>query len=226
VQLAQLARGRLREKIADLEKALKGKLREAHRLLLKLHLEHIDDLNAKIATLSEEIDRLLVPFDPNNARERLDPIPGVNRQIAEVMLAELGTDRSRFPSAAPAASWAGLAPGKHESAGKNRSGKTLKGNKALKAALTQAAHPAGKSKHTYLAAQFRRLAARRGKQRAAIAVAHTILVIAYHLLARGSVYTELGGDYFDQRNQQPVQRPLVNRLERLGYTVTLQPAVA
>jgi transposase len=162
VQLAQLARGRRREKIADLEKALKGKLREAHRLLLKLHLEHIDDLNAKIATLSEEIDRLLVPFDPNNALERLDTIPGVNRQIAEVILAELGTDMSRFPSAAHAASGAGLAPGKNESAGKNRSGKTLKGNKALKAARTQAAHTAGKSKHTYLAAQFRRLAARRG----------------------------------------------------------------
>lgn len=226
VQLAQLARGRLREKLADLEKALKGKLREAHRLLLKLHLEHIDDLNAKIATLSEEIDRLLVPFDPNNALERLDTIPGVNRQIAEVILAELGTDMSRFPSAAHAASWAGLAPGKNESAGKNRSGKTLKGNKALKAALTQAAHTAGKSNHTYLAAQFRRLAARRGKKRAAIAVAHTILVIAYHLLARGSVYTELGGDYFDQRNEQQVQRQLVNRLERLGYTVTLHPAVA
>jgi transposase len=226
VQLAQLARGRLREKIADLEKALKGKLRETHRLLLKLHLEHIDDLNAKITTLSEEIDRLLVPFDPNNALARLDTIPGVNRQIAEVILAELGTDMSRFPSAAHAASWAGLAPGKNESAGKNRSGKTLKGNKALKAALTQAAHTAGKSKNTYLAAQFRRLAARRGKKRAAIAVAHTILVIAYHLLARGSVYTELGGDYFDQRNEQQVQRQLVKRLERLGYTVTLQRAVA
>jgi transposase len=223
-RLAQLARGRLREKIAGLEKALTGKLRDTHRLLLKLHLEHIDDLNAKIASLNEEIDRLITPFDQTAALERLDTIPGVNRQIAQVILAELGSDMSRFPSAAHAVSWAGLAPGKNESAGKNRSGKTLKGNQVLKAALTQAAQTAGKSKHTYLAAQFRRLAARRGKKRAAIAVAHTILVIAYHLLARGSVYTELGGDYFDQRNQQQVQRQLVQRLERLGFIVTLEPA--
>jgi transposase len=224
--LAQLARGRLRDKIVELEKALTGRLREAHRLLLRLHLEHIDDLNAKIATLNQEIERLLIPCDPTAALARLDTIPGVNRQVAEVILAELGTDMSRFPSAAHAVSWAGLAPGKNESAGKNRSSRTNNGNNALKAALVQAAHTAGHSKVTYLAAQFRRIASRRGRKRAAVAVAHTILVIAYHLLARGTVYTELGADYFDKRNEQQIQRQLVKRLERLGYAVSLQPNTA
>lgn len=222
--LAQLARGRLRSKIADLERALTGRVRETHRLLLKLHLEHIDDLNTKITTLSDEIARLLIPFDQSQALERLDAIPGVNRLTAEVLLAELGTDMSRFPRARHAVSWTGLAPGKNESAGKNQSGKTNKGNKALKAALVQAAHTAGRSKDTYLAAQYRRLAARRGKKRAAIAVAHSILVIAYSMLKRGTVYTDLGGDYFEQRNEQQIQRQLVNRLERLGYKVTVEPA--
>jgi transposase len=224
--LAQLARGRLREKIDQLERALKGHVRETHRTLLKMHLDHIDELNAKIEALSEEIERLLIPFDPTDALARLDTIPGVNRRIAEVILAELGTDMSRFPTAAHAASWAGVAPGKNESAGKNRSGKTTKGNTYLKTALTQAAHTVGRSKDNYLSAQYRRLASRRGKKRAAIAVAHSILVIAYHLLKNGTVYTDLGADYFEQRNEQQVQKQLVKRLEKLGYKVTIEPLAA
>lgn len=224
--LAQLARGRLREKIDHLERALKGHVRETHRTLLKMHLEHIDELNAKIEALSEEIARLLIPFDPTDALARLDTIPGVNRRIAEAILAELGTDMSRFPTAAHAASWAGVAPGKNESAGKNRSGKTTKGNKYLKTALTQAAHTVGRSKDNYLSAQYRRLASRRGKKRAAIAVAHSILVIAYHLLKNGTVYTDLGADYFERRNEHQVQKQLVKRLETLGYKVTIEPLAA
>lgn len=226
VRLAQLARGRLREKIAELERALTGRIRETHRLLLKLHLEHIDDLNGKISQLSAEIDCLLLPFDPEKAIERLDAIPGVNGTVAQVIVAELGLEMSRFPTAAHAASWAGLAPGRQESAGRNRSSRIRQGNKHLKAALVQAAHAAGKRKDHYLGAQYRRLAARRGKQRAAIAVAHSILVIVYHMLQRGTEYVELGGDYFDKRNQQQVQQRLVKRLEQLGYTVTLEPTVA
>lgn len=224
--LAQLARGRLRDKIAELERALQGHVRETHRTLLKMHLDHIDELNHKIEALSEEIERLLIPFDSDNALDRLTTIPGVSRRIAEVILAELGIDMSRFPNASHAASWAGLAPGKNESAGKNRSGKTTKGNKHLKSALTQAAHAAGRSKDTYLNAQYRRLASRRGKKRAAVAVAHSILVIAYHLLKNGTVYTDLGADYFEQRNEQQVQKQLVKRLERLGYKVTIEPLAA
>jgi transposase len=224
--LADLARGRLRQKIDDLERALKGQVRPTHRTLLKLHLEHIDELNAKIQALSEEIERLLIPFDTTQALTRLMTIPGVGRRIAEVILAELGTDMNRFPSAAHAASWAGLAPGKNESAGKNRSGKTTKGNTYLKSALTQAAHAVGRSKDSYLSAQYRRLAARRGKKRAAVAVGHSILVIAYHLLDRGTVYTDLGADYFDRRSEHYIQKHLVKRLERLGYKVSIEPLAA
>jgi transposase len=155
---------------------------------------------------------------------RLDDIPGVGREVAQVIIAELGVDMNRFPSAAHAASWAGLAPGKNESAGKNRSGKITPGNRHLKAMLVQAAHAVSRTKDNYLAAQFRRLAARRGKKRAAIAVAHSILVIAYYMLRDGTEYRDLGGDYFDKRNKEKLQRNLVRRLEGLGLKVMLEPA--
>ena len=224
--LAEMAKGRLRAKIPELERALSGRVRASHRLLLRLHLEHIDDLNSKIENLNEEIDRLMRPFDEEEQQERLDAIPGVGRDVAQVILAEVGVDMSRFPSAAHAASWAGLAPGKNESAGKNRSGKITPGNRHLKAALVQAAHAASRTRDNYLAAHFRRLAARRGKKRAAVAVAHSILVIAYHMLRNGTEYRDLGGDYFDRRNKAQLQRNLVKRLEGLGLQVKLEPAVA
>jgi transposase len=222
--LAELAKGRLRSKIPDLERALSGRIRTSHRLLLRLHLEHIDDLANKIEKLNEEIDRLMLPFDEDEQLRRLDDIPGVGREVAQVIIAELGVDMNRFPSAAHAASWAGLAPGKNESAGKNRSGKITPGNRHLKAMLVQAAHAVSRTKDNYLAAQFRRLAARRGKKRAAIAVAHSILVIAYHMLRDGTEYRDLGGDYFDKRNKEKLQRNLVRRLEGLGLKVMLEPA--
>lgn len=222
--LAALAKGRLRSKIPDLERALSGRIRTSHRLLLRLHLEHIDDLTNKVEELNEEIDRLMLPFDEDEQLRRLDDIPGVGREVAQVIIAELGVDMNRFPSAAHAASWAGLAPGKNESAGKNRSGKITPGNRHLKAMLVQAAHAVSRTKDNYLAAQFRRLAARRGKKRAAIAVAHSILVIAYHMLRDGTEYRDLGGDYFDKRNKEKLQRNLVRRLEGLGLKVMLEPA--
>jgi transposase len=222
--LAALAKGRLRSKIPDLERALSGRIRTSHRLLLRLHLEHIDDLTNKIKELNEEIDRLMLPFDEDEQLRRLDDIPGVGREVAQVIIAELGVDMNRFPSAAHAASWAGLAPGKNESAGKNRSGKITPGNRHLKAMLVQAAHAVSRTKDNYLAAQFRRLAARRGKKRAAIAVAHSILVIAYYMLRDGTEYRDLGGDYFDKRNKEKLQRNLVRRLEGLGLKVMLEPA--
>lgn len=221
--IADLAKGRLRAKIPELERALQGRVRESHRMLLQLHLEHIDDLNSKIVRLNEEIDQQMPPFDEDEQLRRLDEIPGVGRDVAQIIVAELGIDMSRFPSAAHAASWAGLAPGKNESAGKNRSSKTTPGNKHLKTALVQSAHAASRTKDNYLAAQFRRLAARRGKKRAAIAVAHSILVIAYRMLRDGTAYRDLGGDYFDKRNKAQLQRHLVKRLEGLGLQVAVQP---
>lgn len=223
--LAEMSKGRLRAKITELERALEGRVRSSHRMLLQLHLEHIDDLSSKIDRLNEEIDQHMRPFDEEEQLRRLDEIPGIGRDVAQIILAELGHDMSRFPSAAHAASWSGLAPGKNESAGKNRSGKITPGNKHLKSALVQAAHAASRTKDNYLSAQFRRLAARRGKKRAAIAVAHSMLVIVYHMLRDGTEYQDLGGDYFDKRNKDQLQRHLVKRLEGLGLQVSLQSAV-
>ncbi len=224
--LAQLAKGRMRSKIADLERALTGNVQDHHRLMLRLHLEHIDDLNAKVEQLNQEVERCVVPFDQADEIMRLDTIPGVGPLVAQGILAELGIDMTRFPTSAHAVSWAGLAPGKNESAGRNRSAKTTKGNRHLKALLVQAAHTVARSKDNYLGAQFRRLAARRGTRRAAVAVARSILVIAYHLLRDGTQYIELGADYFDKRNQEQVERRLVKRLQQLGHKVTLEPLSA
>jgi transposase len=224
--LAQLARGRMRPKIAELERALSGRIRDSHRLLLSLHLEHIDDLNAKLQRLEQEIASALGPFDQDDVLERLQTIPGVGPKVAQVIIAEIGTDMARFPSAAHLSSWAGLAPGKNESAGRNRSSKTNKANPYLRATLVEAAHAASHQRHTYLAAQFSRLATRRGKKRAAVAVAHSILVIAYHLIRNGTVFQDLGAAYFDQRKADSIQHQLVKRLERLGFKVALEPQTA
>lgn len=222
-ELAQLAKARMRNKIAELERALTGRIKDSHRLLLKLHLEHIDDLNVKLAELEAAIDQHLGPFDQADLLARLQTIPGVGLRVAQVILAEIGPDLSRFQSAHHLAAWAGLAPGKRESAGRNYSAKTSKANRYLKAMLVQAAQAVGHTHDNYLAAQFHRLAARRGKKRAAVAVAHSILIIAYHLIRRGTSYVDLGAAYFDQRKAQAVQQHLVKRLERLGLKVTIEP---
>jgi transposase len=218
---AGLARGRLREKRATLERALAGRVRPHQRFLLAEQLCHIDALDESIERVSAEIAERVRAVEPEIAR--LDSIPGVGRRTAEILVAEIGTEMGRFPTAAHLASWAGMCPGNHESAGRRSGGKTRQGNRWLRAALTEAAQAAARTKGTYLAAQARRLAARRGKQKAATAVGHTILVIAYHLLARGRDYEELGGNYFDARDRQAVEQRLVQRLEGLGYRVALEP---
>jgi transposase len=222
--LAQLAKARMRTKIAERERALTGHVKDSHRLLLRLHLEHIDDLNAKILTLEEEITKLLPPFDQDDLLARLQTIPGVGQKVAQAIIAEIGTDMTRFETAGHLASWAGLVPGKNESAGRNRSAKTNKANRYLKAILVEAANAVGHTQDSHLAAQFRRLAARRGKKQAAVAVAHSILIIVFHIIRRGTSYVDLGANYFDQRKADAVQLQLVNRLERLGFKVTLEAA--
>ncbi len=220
--LAEFAKGRMRPKIDALERALTGRVRDSHRLLLRMHLEHIDELNAKIGKLDQEIDRLMLPFDPEQLVERLDAIPGVGPITVQIVIAELGLDMSRFATHAHAASWAGLAPGKNESAGRNHSARTLKANHYLRAALVEAAHAAGKTA-TYLGEKYRRLARRRGKKRAAVAVARTLLTIIYHMIRDGTDYVERGATYFDQLNPQSTQQWLTGRLEKLGFRVTLEP---
>ncbi len=220
--LAQLAKGRMREKIPELERALAGRFAPHQRFMVAEHLAPIDFLDAAVERVGAEIAERLRPFA--EAVERLDTIPGVGQYLAEALIAEIGTDMSRFPTPAHLASWAGMCPGNHESAGKRRSGRTRKGSPWLRALLVQAAHAGARKKDTYLGAQYRRLAARRGKSRAAVAVGHTILVIAYHLLRDGTEYHDLGPRYFDERDRRAVERRLVHRLEGLGYKVSLGPA--
>lgn len=224
--LAELAKGRLRQKISDLERALTGRIKDSHRLLLKLHLEHIDDLNVKLQLLEEEIAKLLIPFDQDDLLARLQTIPGVGHKVAQVILAEIGSDMSRFHSAGHLAAWAGLTPGKNESAGRNRSARTSKANRYLKTALVEAANSLSRSTDNFLASRFRRLKARRGQKRAAVALARSILEIAYYLIVRGGIYVDLGPTYHDQRQRENVQQRLVKRLQDLGYSVTLAPAPA
>ena len=218
--MAQLARGRLKAKREALELALEGRVRPHHRFILQELLSQIESLDATITKFDEQIQEHCRPFEA--AVERLDTIPGVARETAEIIVSEIGIDMSRFPTPDHLASWAGVAPGNNESAGKRLSGRTTKGNQALVAALTQSAWAASHTKNTYLSAQYRRIAARRGRKKAIMAVAHSILVIAYHLVKNQETYRELGGDYFDKRKPQTIARRLVRRLEKLGYCVTLE----
>ena len=222
--LADLAVGRLRAKLPELERALAGRVTAHHRYPVPRILAAIDFLDAELADLDARVAELERPFA--DAVARLDGIPGVGRRVAEVLVAEVGPAVDRFPSAKHLASWAGLCPGNHESAGKRLSGTTRKGSRALRRAPVQAAHAAGKARRAYLGALYHRLVARRGAKRAAVAVAHAILVIAYHLLTRGTAYAELGQDHFDRRDAAATDRRLVARLQQLGFDVTLTPRVA
>jgi transposase len=250
--MAELAKGRMRTKIPLLEQALTGLMRDHHRRLLALQLAHIDFLDEQIASLSAAITRDLMTLGPHeplppaapvaepdrqtstsdtvtspwpfaHAVRVLDTIPGVDQRGAELLVAEWGTDMGRFGTAARLAAWTGVAPGNDESAGKRRSGKTRQGNRALRTGLTQMAHAAARSKGTYLAALYQRLAARRGKKRAIVAVAHSIVVSAFHMLSRHEPYHELGATYFDRQRRHHLVDRLTRRLEHLGYRVSLEP---
>jgi transposase len=219
--LAELARGRLRTKREQLKEALEGRFTAHHGFLLTEHLQLIEYLDEAIARVSTEIDQRL--REEREAIVLLDTSPGVSQRAAEIVIAEIGTDMARFPSAKHLASWAGMCPGNYESGGKRLSGKTRQGSRWLRQGLVEIAHVASKTKHTYLAAQYRRIAARRGEKRALVALGHTILTIVYMLLTRKQPYCDLGAAYFDTREQQRVEQRLIQRLERLGYQVALQP---
>ena len=251
--MAALAKRRMRRKIPVLEQALTGLMRDHHRRLLALQLAHIDFLDEQIEALSTAIEASLValsipemvlpsagaaegsgglmaPEPPatltfTRAVELLDTIPGVHQRGAELILAEIGVDMTRFGTAPRLAAWAGVAPGNNDSAGKQRSRTTRKGNQALRAGLTQLAQAAAHTKETYLSALYGRLAARRGKQRAIMAVAHSMMVSVFHMLTRQEPYRELGARYFDERRRHSTVDRLAQRIERLGYRVHLEPIV-
>jgi transposase len=244
--MAELARGRMRGKREALTKALTGRVKEHHRFLLEQHLIHIDFLDEQIESFSRQIETQIdrmsampeyqVPA-PNSdtigpeqsqepltyacAIELLDTIPGISRWLAEVIVAEMGIDMSRFVTEKHLASWAGVAPGNNESGGKRRSGKTPPGNRYLRKGLVQGAHGASRKKNTYLKSKYHRIAARRGKKKALVALGHSILVSAYHMLSRNEPYRDLGGDYFDQFKREHVANHLVRRLEKLGFQVLI-----
>lgn len=218
--LATLADPHVRASQEELVAALTGKVQAHHRFLLRELLTHIDNLNASIGRLNEEIAARLAPFEQELVQ--LDTIPGVNRRVAEVLMAEFGMAVERFANAGQLASWAGMCPGNNESAGKQHNGKTRKGNRWLKQILVEAANGAARSKETYLRAQYGRLVARRGRKKAMVAVGHSILVIAYQILTRQEEYRELGADYFTRRNKEVVKRRAIRELERLGLHVTIE----
>jgi transposase len=222
--LAALAKGRLRQKRDLLEKALTGRLQPHHRFLLAQHLSHIDFLDEAIAQLDAQIEEQLRPFQAT--LDRWDSLPGINRRLAEIIVAEIGIDLKPFEDAEHLASWAGMCPGNNESGGKRKSGKTRKGSKWLRRALTEAAHGAARTKNKYYQSLYRRLAARRGKQRAAVAVGHSLLVTGYHLITRNQTYQDLGANYFDERDREGVKRRALQRLEQLGFQVQLTPVMA
>ena len=226
--LAELAHTRMRPKIPQLRQALDGRFAAHHALMLRMHLDHVDQLSAGIERLDVEVDRVIRPF--SDQLQRLITIPGVGRRTAEVLIAEIGVDMRRFATAAHLASWAGMCPGNQESGGKRRSGRARKGNAALRAALCEAAWAASHSRSGYLPAQYRHLLrtfGKKGQTRAIFAVGHSILVIAWHLLADNSTYQDLGGDHFVLRNDTEARkRYLIRQLEALGQTVTIEPAVA
>jgi transposase len=218
--LAKLARGRLQRKHTELCTALTGVVGSHQRWVLQSHLRHLAFLEEEIERLSAQVTERLQPHQ--DALERLDTIPGVGPRVAEALLAEIGPDVARFPSAAHLAAWARVCPRMDESAGKRRRGRIGPGNPWLRSMLVEAAWAASHTKDTYLAAQYRRLVARRGVKRAVVALAHTILVIVYQLLRRNTTYTDLGGNYFDERRRAATIHHSVQRLERLGYQVQLQ----
>jgi transposase len=219
VKLASMARKSLKKKKAELELALQGYISPHQRMMLKTILTHMDFLTNQIKSLDQEVTERVSSYQEDI--ERLDSIPGISTRMAEQILSEVGTDvKGQFPSAPHMSSWAGLVPGQNESAGKRKSSKTKKGNKYLKSALIEAAHSVKGSKN-YLGALYRRTAARKGKKRAGIVVAHAILRIAYYLLTRKEMYVDLGEDYFDKQREQYIVKHSLKRLESLGYTVSL-----
>lgn len=219
--LAEMARGRMKDKKALLQRALEGTVQEHHRLILSQLLvdiasydEQVQEVGGMIAKRLEKDQALL---------DRLDEIPGVNQRVAQVIAAEVGTNMDRFPTDKHLISWAGICPGNNQSGGKRRRSRIKPGNQSLRSALVEAANAAGKKRNSYLSAMYRRLAGRRGKKRALIAVARTILQSAYFMMKRSTKYEDLGADYYDRRDPEGLARRLAKRIEKLGFAVTVQP---
>jgi transposase len=219
--LAKLARGRMKRKIPELKLALEGAMQDHHRFMLAQLLSHLDYLDQQVARFNGRIEAIIAPFLDKDLEEKLQAIPGVDRLTIENVVAEIGVDMSQFPTPQHLASWAGICPGNEESAGKRKRTRITKGNRWLRRALTESAWAATHTKDSYLPAQYHRLAGRRGKKRALVAVGHSLLVIFHHVIKHRVDYKDLGADYFLQLQPERLKRYLVRRLEQLGYKVEL-----
>lgn len=223
--LADLAQGRMRRKIDALQEALVGRFNEHHAFLARLILDHIDVITAMVAKLDERIEAHIQPY--RRQVELLDTVPGIDKRGAQTIVAEIGADMQRFTTGAHLASWAGVCPGNNKTGGKDKPSPIRPGNRWLKAVLGQAALSAARTKHSYTGAQYRRIAARRGAKRAAVAVSHSLLIAIWHVLAHDVEYHDLGEDYFHTRSDPTRQRTrLIAQLHKLGYRVTLDPLPA
>lgn len=219
-ELAELARGRLRAKLPELEKALEGQITAHHRFLLRELMRHLAFLEGQVARYEKRIKRQMPPFEW--AAELLMTMPGVDRTAASALIAEIGTDMSHFASSRHLASWAGLCPGNNESAGKRRSGKSHRGSRWIKGLMTEIAWAATRTKNTYSQTQYRKLTGHRGKKRALVAVANSLLQAAWHMLSQHQAYKDLGSEYLERLNQKQLERSLIRRLEKLGHKVILE----
>lgn len=222
--LAGLAKTRLRNKTPELVEALTGRFREHHAFMVRLHLTQLDQHTEAIETVTERIEVVMAPF--RDLREALTTIPGVSTRVADVIVAETGGDMSVFPTAAHLASWAGVCPGSHESAGRVKTGRTRPGNNHLKAALGVAAMTASRQRNSYLAAKYRRIAARRGRQKALVAIQHTMLVAIWNMASNGEAFNDLGADHYARLRPEKTRNHAIAQLQRLGYDVNLTPIVA
>ncbi|HEY7092278.1 MAG TPA: IS110 family transposase [Ktedonobacterales bacterium] len=222
--MAEYAHGRLRRRIPELRQALDGRVSPHHRFLLRQILRHIDGVDRELLELEQQIATYLQPYE--EASQLLQTIPGIGALAAAALIGEIGVDMTRFPSAKHLASWAGVCPGNNQSGGKRLPAGTTRGNRWVRAMLGEVVWVISRTKGNYLAAQFQRLTRRRGKYKAVMAVAHTLLGIIYHMLRDHVPYADLGADYFDRLDKARVERHHIRRLEQLGYTVTLSPVVA